>query len=195
MKTEKIPMHDAKDEEKRIELADDTSKGSHDRTTGGLVTVDNGAEIVIAEADEAETRRILRKIDYRLVPLLAYLYLVAFVDRSNSESCSFPCRQSAPFAKRSNMNRSTSSILLIKVMDSWKCQNRRSHPGSQDEPEKSAVQHSCNTVLRPIYNPRSSQQHYPKDDAPFTVDSNPYVLLGFDHDVSLRDALAFNNKN
>jgi hypothetical protein len=27
--------------------------------------------------------RALRKVDYRLVPLLAVLYLVAFIDRSN----------------------------------------------------------------------------------------------------------------
>ncbi|ORX93929.1 major facilitator superfamily domain-containing protein [Clohesyomyces aquaticus] len=32
---------------------------------------------------EAEARRILKKVDYRLVPLLSFLYLVAFVDRSN----------------------------------------------------------------------------------------------------------------
>jgi hypothetical protein len=28
----------------------------------------------------------LRKVDYRLVPILALLYLVAFIDRSNSMS-------------------------------------------------------------------------------------------------------------
>ncbi|KAM5349151.1 hypothetical protein ACJ41O_008974 [Fusarium nematophilum] len=33
--------------------------------------------------DEIETRRILRKVDFRLVPCLATMYLVAFIDRSN----------------------------------------------------------------------------------------------------------------
>lgn len=41
------------------------------------------------EVDEKEARRILSKVDYRLVPVLALLYLVAFIDRSNSK---FPRR-------------------------------------------------------------------------------------------------------
>jgi hypothetical protein len=45
----------------------------------GVVPVENG----VAPVSEQE-RKILRKIDNRLVPLLAFLYLVAFVDRSNS---------------------------------------------------------------------------------------------------------------
>lgn len=68
----------------------------------GLRTVDAGlsADQVVAEYDEAETRRIMRKIDYRLIPLLAVLYLyvnplaplwnmltafdrLAYIDRSN----------------------------------------------------------------------------------------------------------------
>lgn len=39
------------------------------------------------EVDGKEARRILAKVDYRLVPVLALLYLVAFIDRSNSRSC------------------------------------------------------------------------------------------------------------
>lgn len=38
------------------------------------------------ELDEAEASRVLRKVDYRLVPMLSLLYLVAFIDRSNSEA-------------------------------------------------------------------------------------------------------------
>lgn len=37
------------------------------------------------ELDEAEANRVLRKVDYRLVPLLSLLYLVAFIDRANSK--------------------------------------------------------------------------------------------------------------
>ncbi|KAF2008009.1 MFS general substrate transporter [Amniculicola lignicola CBS 123094] len=36
-----------------------------------------------AEIQEAEAARVLKKVDFRLVPMLALLYLVAFVDRSN----------------------------------------------------------------------------------------------------------------
>lgn len=35
---------------------------------------------------ETEAKRILRKVDFRLVPVLSLLYLVAFIDRSNSKS-------------------------------------------------------------------------------------------------------------
>lgn len=43
----------------------------------GLKTVEIGfsADQVIAELDPKEQKRILRKVDYRLIPLLALLYL------------------------------------------------------------------------------------------------------------------------
>ena len=45
--------------------------------TVGLRTVDEGysADQVVAEIDKAEGRRILRKVDFRLIPLLSFLYL------------------------------------------------------------------------------------------------------------------------
>ncbi|KAF2186307.1 MFS general substrate transporter [Zopfia rhizophila CBS 207.26] len=64
---------DIKDEEKKIENVGE-KKSSSD---GELVTD------VVVELPEEEARRILSKVDYRLVPLLAVLYLVAFIDRSN----------------------------------------------------------------------------------------------------------------
>lgn len=39
----------------------------------------------IPEYSDAETKRILRKIDYRLVPLLTIMYIISFIDRSNSK--------------------------------------------------------------------------------------------------------------
>lgn len=55
--------------------------------SGELVTVDNthGDTRVLHDLPTDEERRILRKIDFRVVPLLAFLYLVSFVDRSNSK--------------------------------------------------------------------------------------------------------------
>jgi hypothetical protein len=45
--------------------------------SSGLKTVEVGyaADQVLTELDEKEKTRILRKIDYRLVPILAVLYL------------------------------------------------------------------------------------------------------------------------
>jgi hypothetical protein len=52
-----------------------------------LATLDAGysESDVIIDLPPAEGRRALRKVDYRLVPLLAILYLVAFIDRSNMQ--------------------------------------------------------------------------------------------------------------
>ena len=55
----------------------DGSESPHFDEKGDLQTVDAGlsADQVVAEYDEKETQRIMRKIDYRLIPLLAVLYL------------------------------------------------------------------------------------------------------------------------
>ena len=47
---------------------------------------DNDIEASHVGIPEAEAQRILKKVDYRLVPLLALLYLIAFIDRSNSKT-------------------------------------------------------------------------------------------------------------
>lgn len=67
--------HDARE---AIQTEDSTEKGE-------FVTLDAGytESDVIADLPPAEGLRALRKVDYRLVPLLAVLYLVAFIDRSN----------------------------------------------------------------------------------------------------------------
>lgn len=46
--------------------------------------LENEVEANAVEMGEKEARRILSKVDYRLVPVLSLLYLVAFIDRSNS---------------------------------------------------------------------------------------------------------------
>jgi hypothetical protein len=75
-------MTNEKDIEQRVEpsVSDDTASQE-------LHTVDKGVDEseAIIDLPESEEKRILRKIDYRLLPLLTFLYLVAFVDRSNSE--------------------------------------------------------------------------------------------------------------
>lgn len=53
-----------------------------------LSTSSGEVEAQRVELDDAEANRVLRKVDYRLVPILAILYLVSFIDRSNSESLS-----------------------------------------------------------------------------------------------------------
>ena len=44
------------------------------------------SENVMTQVDKAETRRILRKVDFRLLPVMVILYIMCFIDRSNSMS-------------------------------------------------------------------------------------------------------------
>jgi hypothetical protein len=46
------------------------------------------------DLEEKEAARVLRKVDMRLVPMLSLLYLVAFIDRSNSKCRFFDERMS-----------------------------------------------------------------------------------------------------
>jgi hypothetical protein len=71
-------------DEKRVKYSAD-EKQTEDASSDELVTVENGATEVTVDYTQEETRRILRKIDYRLVPLLGVLYLLAFIDRGNSK--------------------------------------------------------------------------------------------------------------
>lgn len=47
---------------------------------------DSELEANAIDFDGPEARRILNKVDWRLVPVLSLLYLVAFIDRSNSKA-------------------------------------------------------------------------------------------------------------
>lgn len=67
-----------------VEFAATHKEGVTDESSGEeLVTVEKGYTDVLVELPPDEARRALKKVDYRLVPLLSLLYLVAFIDRSN----------------------------------------------------------------------------------------------------------------
>jgi hypothetical protein len=59
------------------------AKPSHDLVEDGLNESSD-----IAMYDEKETKAILRKIDWRLLPMLTVLYVLAYIDRSNSKTSS-----------------------------------------------------------------------------------------------------------
>lgn len=42
-------------------------------------------DALVPEHDEQETAKILRKVDWRLLPMLTILFVISFVDRSNGE--------------------------------------------------------------------------------------------------------------
>lgn len=73
--------NDIKDPERQVEKVEKKDSSEDEK----LGTSDNNPIVLALELDEAEERRILRKVDWRLVPILSLLYLIAFIDRSNSK--------------------------------------------------------------------------------------------------------------
>ena len=73
-----------KDTENRSEIGTTSHPVIRDESSGEeLHTIEKGYTDVLTELSPEEGRRALRKVDYRLIPLLGFLYLIAFVDRSN----------------------------------------------------------------------------------------------------------------
>ncbi|KAH8807883.1 major facilitator superfamily domain-containing protein [Xylogone sp. PMI_703] len=72
-------------EEKNTETRSSPELGP--KSENGLRTLDAGLSpdevITDDQISEQEGKRILRKVDFRLIPLLSVLYLIAYVDRSN----------------------------------------------------------------------------------------------------------------
>jgi hypothetical protein len=52
----------------------------------GLDVIENAhsSDDYVPAYDEAEAKKILRKVDWRLIPMLTLLYVLSFLDRSNS---------------------------------------------------------------------------------------------------------------
>jgi hypothetical protein len=72
-----------------IEQADTSQDGTLSKEIAAsdeLVTLDNGVPVdeAVTELPAKEQSRILRKVDIRVVPLLTFLYLIAYIDRNNS---------------------------------------------------------------------------------------------------------------
>ena len=57
-------------------------EGSKKEHTDHLELVES--DVVIREFSEKEAKRILFKVDVRLLPMLAFFYLLAYLDRGNS---------------------------------------------------------------------------------------------------------------
>lgn len=51
----------------------------------GVSGSEYGAVVEVDQFTALQKKRILRKIDWHLVPLLSFLYLVSFIDRGNRE--------------------------------------------------------------------------------------------------------------
>ena len=83
-------MSDIKDDSTHVEHADVQKKtivryeqeGAKNEASGHLELVESTVET--RDFTDKETRRILFKVDIRLLPILALFYLLAYLDRGNS---------------------------------------------------------------------------------------------------------------
>ncbi|KAG9316743.1 hypothetical protein JVU11DRAFT_2803 [Chiua virens] len=48
-------------------------------STKGSVEIDDGKEVAIVPLDPAERARLLRKVDWHILPLVSLLYLLSFL--------------------------------------------------------------------------------------------------------------------
>jgi hypothetical protein len=88
---------------------------------GELITIDNGAIEIVTQLASEEEKRILKKVDYRLVPLLAFLYLIAFVDRSNSKY--IQCKSYLSVSRCPSLYQLLTSSNFQLRLNSWKCED------------------------------------------------------------------------
>lgn len=61
-------------------MADDKHDAEHALSDSDTTTEE---QQVLAQTSEAEEKRLLRKLDLRLLPAVSILYLLSFLDRSN----------------------------------------------------------------------------------------------------------------
>lgn len=68
----------------------EAEKGSsqfHEHVRDGVLTAENAN--FLANFTDAQRKIVLRKVDWRLVPMLLILYLISFIDRANIGMCCF----------------------------------------------------------------------------------------------------------
>lgn len=99
----------------------------------------------IPRLDEAEFKKVLRRIDLRLIPLLSILYLLSFLDRGNGD---FPYPNRACATSRANM---LTGVCSRKRQCRWPEQGLGSH--------WNAIQYRLDHVLHSIRPLRSSEQY------------------------------------
>lgn len=78
-------------EKNEISYVDEKSESVHDTKPHQIVQIDN-FQVLGLHPDDAEfyinypeekRKRVIRKVDVRLVPMLAVLYLISHIDRAN----------------------------------------------------------------------------------------------------------------
>lgn len=64
-----------------IEADEKGSSQFHEHIQSGTLAADDAQ--FLANFTDAQRKKVLRKVDWRLVPMLLILYLISFIDRAN----------------------------------------------------------------------------------------------------------------
>lgn len=126
--------------------------------------VDTVAEAGLTDFDQAEVKRILRKIDLRLLPVLTALYLMSFLDRSNSQY---------------DPSQSNENVLTCPFSRQRQC----SRPLQRPWPLLSVIQPLPNHLLLPLRPLRSSLQYRPQVASPIDMATHHRACMGHRHDA------------
>lgn len=126
--------------------------------------IENGEKDLINDVvyDEKETKRILRKIDIRILPVLTLLYLMAFLDRGNS-TLGITC-----------------TTQELTFCASWKCKSRWDE--RHFEIDRSPIQSLFDNLLLPIFIVRSTKQHHAQTTQTCCLATNHRPVLGNSND-------------
>ena len=151
-----------------VEQHDEVKPAGSEKSSGDdeLVTVEKGyaREELHEDLSPEEAHRALRKCDYRLIPLLGLLYLVAFIDRSNIGNARIAGMEDDLQLEGMQYN-----IAVCHI-----------HPSEHELKADAGIGDHVLRVLRLL---RSTQQHRPEAHAAQHLDRNTHVLLGLGHDA------------
>lgn len=119
------------------------------------------ATVEITDYTPKEVSRILWKVDIRLLPMLSFFYLLAFLDRGNSK-CSRP-----------------SIACNYLIVFSWQCKGSRN--ATRSGSLGNAIQSRVDNVLHSVRSSRSALQHCGEDHQATHLDCCHDVHLGHLH--------------
>lgn len=121
----------------------------------------------LPDYQDPEVKKIIRKVDWRLPPILAVLYLFSFLDRSNSKP--------SPGAIRPRRD------TVLTSLNSRKRQDRRYDEDIEDV--RARLQRRPDRLLLPIRLLHDSVEHGAQEGPACVVDGVPHDHVGNVHDV------------
>lgn len=144
-------------------------------------TSDSDVEILSGNVDE---KKLLRKLDLRLLPAVSILYLLSFLDRSNGMSFrSLP----APHPNPSSPD-PTTTIPIHSLITRYSRKRPHRRPNNRPPHDRQPIPHRPNAVLHRLRALRDSMQHHLEANESEILAPDADGRVGRCGDVDGRDA-------